>query len=81
MGISGEVVCLQSARFEAQQLECPLLERCWLGEQVEGRPLVATVGDHPVLDQGRQGGEERPEAVYGEPFDGASAPVLGQGFL
>ena len=76
MGLMGGNVCLQSAELEPQQLERPVLERRWLGEHVEGRSLVGTVGDHPVLDQRPQGGQECPEAVHRMPVDGPVGPVL-----
>ncbi len=76
MGLMGGIVCLQSAELEPQQLERPLLEGRWLGDQIEGGPLVATVGDHPVLDQRPQGGQESPEAVHMMPLDGPMGPVL-----
>ena len=35
-----------------------------LSEQVEGRPLIHTTQNHPVLHQGPQGRQKRPEAMH-----------------
>src|SRR6266566_1536324 len=61
-GRNGEF-CLHARGRQVQQREGASLERGRGGDDLEGRRIGRAGGHEPVTGEGRQIGEERPEAV------------------